>query len=185
MFKLQKNTRHQLIAYRKRRIINSSRAICILLWLYLKILETSFWNIFHFSLKGTWVQNFTPAFLHIFVNPLAPNAAFLYPWKHQKTLRISDVLTGQRKGALETNGLNLQRKNQLCAVLIIFHEVTMKLQSFQFDRNEPIHPNVHKFHLSLFLHIFTDFMLTIYKVVLITFYEVIRLHFELLSCVST
>ena len=110
---------------------------------------------------------------------------FSTPENIWKTLRISDVFRGQRKGALEMNGLNLQRKNQLCAVLIIFHEVTMKLQSFEFDRSEPIHPNVHKFHLCFFLHIFVNFMLTIYKDVLITFYEVIKSRFELLSCVST
>ena len=38
-------------------------------------------------------------------NPFVPNAPFLYPLKHQKTLRFSDVLMGERKGALETNGL--------------------------------------------------------------------------------
>ena len=30
---------------------------------------------------------------------------FSSPWKHQKTVRFSDVFRGQRKGALGTNGL--------------------------------------------------------------------------------
>ena len=34
------------------------------------------------------------------------NAAFLYPLKHQKTLRFSDVFRGSRKGALGKNGLS-------------------------------------------------------------------------------
>ena len=27
-------------------------------------------------------------------NPFIPNASFLYPWKHQKTLRFSDISKG-------------------------------------------------------------------------------------------
>ena len=34
-----------------------------------------------------------------------PMHPFSTPWKHQKTLRFSDVFRGQRKGALGTNGL--------------------------------------------------------------------------------
>ena len=30
---------------------------------------------------------------------------FSTPWKHQKTLRFSDIFRGQKKGALGTNGL--------------------------------------------------------------------------------
>ena len=30
---------------------------------------------------------------------------FSNPWKHQKTVRFSDVFREARKGALETNGL--------------------------------------------------------------------------------
>ena len=36
------------------------------------------------------------------VNPFVPNAPFLYPLK---ILRFSDVFRGERKGALQTNGL--------------------------------------------------------------------------------
>ena len=40
------------------------------------------------------------------LNPFVPNAPFLYPWKHRKTWRFSDVFRGYRKGALGTNELN-------------------------------------------------------------------------------
>ena len=33
---------------------------------------------------------------------------FFARWKHQKSLRFSDVLRGLRKGALGTNGLNMR-----------------------------------------------------------------------------
>ena len=41
------------------------------------------------------------------LNPFVPNAPFLYPWKHQKTVvRFSNVFRGKRKGVLGTNRLN-------------------------------------------------------------------------------
>ena len=40
------------------------------------------------------------------LNPFVPNEPFLYPWKHQETIRFSNVLRVSRKGALGTNGLN-------------------------------------------------------------------------------
>ena len=39
-----------------------------------------------------------------YVNPLLHS--FSTPWKHQKSLKFSDVFERQRKGALEANGLS-------------------------------------------------------------------------------
>ena len=36
---------------------------------------------------------------------LFPMYPFSTPWKHQKTVRFSDVFRGKRRGTLETNGL--------------------------------------------------------------------------------
>ena len=38
-------------------------------------------------------------------NPLQPCVAFLYPWKHKKTFRFSDVFKGYRKATPGCNGL--------------------------------------------------------------------------------
>ena len=43
------------------------------------------------------------------INPFTPDAPFTYPCKHQKTLQLSDVFKGQKKGALETNELTSNR----------------------------------------------------------------------------
>ena len=51
-------------------------------------------------LKGLSCPNFWKLLTHSF--PMHP---FSTPWKHQKTLRFSDVLRRQRKDALGTNGL--------------------------------------------------------------------------------
>ena len=40
------------------------------------------------------------------INPFVPSTHFLYPLKTSKTVKFSDVFTGQRKGLLGTNGLN-------------------------------------------------------------------------------
>ena len=40
------------------------------------------------------------------INSFVPSAPFLYPRKNQKTLPFSDILKGQKKGALKTDGLN-------------------------------------------------------------------------------
>ena len=42
-----------------------------------------------------------------FLNPFVPNAPFLYPLKTSQNLTVFYKFRGQRKGALETNGLNL------------------------------------------------------------------------------
>ena len=39
------------------------------------------------------------------LNPLQSGVAFLYPWKHQKIFRFSDVFKGYRKATLDCNGL--------------------------------------------------------------------------------
>ena len=51
----------------------------------------------------------------VILTHLFPMHPFSTPWKHQKTLRFSDVFWGLRKGALETNGLIESRpyKNML------------------------------------------------------------------------
>ena len=62
-------------------------------------------NIWKFK-KGPYITISLPNSLtHLF--PMHP---FSTAWKHQKTLRFSDVFRGQRKSALGTNGL---RKNCL------------------------------------------------------------------------
>ena len=40
-----------------------------------------------------------------------PMHPFSTPWKHQKTVRFSDVFREQRKGALGANGLNRNKLN--------------------------------------------------------------------------
>ena len=45
--------------------------------------------------------------IHFF--PIYP---FSNPWKHQNTLRFSDILRGYRKGALGTNGLQKKKKGE-------------------------------------------------------------------------
>ena len=50
---------------------------------------------------------------------------FSTPWKHQKTVRFSDVFRGQRKGALGTNGLRKYLEeiaSLLCAIDKIVNE---------------------------------------------------------------
>ena len=42
---------------------------------------------------------------HIYIKPICFQFTFLYPWKHRKTVRFSDVFRGKRKDALGTNGL--------------------------------------------------------------------------------
>ena len=39
------------------------------------------------------------------IDQFVPNAPFLYPRKHHKTLQFSGAFKGKRKGALGTNGL--------------------------------------------------------------------------------
>ena len=42
------------------------------------------------------------------LNSFVPEAPFLYPLNYQKTLRLSDVLRGYRKGAMGANRLMLE-----------------------------------------------------------------------------
>ena len=70
---------------------------------------------------------------------------FSTPWKHQKTLRFSDVFRRQRKGALGTNGLNSRRssfhshacKNNShikCGVCEKYFDVCVCLNKLAFNR---------------------------------------------------
>ena len=57
-----------------------------------------------------WVLDkiFQPMLTHLF--PMHP---FSTRWKHQKTVRFSDVFRGQRRGALGTNALTLLKQSSL------------------------------------------------------------------------
>ena len=44
--------------------------------------------------------------VRLILTQFSPMHPFFTPWKHQKTLQFSNVFTGERKGALGTNGLN-------------------------------------------------------------------------------
>ena len=50
----------------------------------------------------------------ISINLLQPCVAFLYLWKHQKTLRFSDVFKGYRKATLGCNGLKIFKNIVKC-----------------------------------------------------------------------
>ena len=52
-----------------------------------------------------WNPSLSHSCTHLCPNPF-PMHPFSIPWKHQKTVRFSDVFRGWRKGALGTNGLN-------------------------------------------------------------------------------
>ena len=56
-----------------------------------------------------WCSNFKTFTKH-FLTHSFPVHPFSTPWKHQKTLRFSDVFRGQRKGALRTIGLKVKPK---------------------------------------------------------------------------
>ena len=51
------------------------------------------------------------AFFEFIINSFVPNAPFLYPLKTSKNGKFSDVSRGLRKGALRTNGLRHEKKN--------------------------------------------------------------------------
>ena len=58
---------------------------------------------------------------------LFPMHPFSTPWKHQKTVRFSDIFRGWRKGALRTNGL-IERYSRK----FLFQRTAFSLQSICF-----------------------------------------------------
>ena len=52
---------------------------------------------------------------------------FSIPWKHQKTVRYSDVFRGQRKGALGTDALTEENKNNSTVIKELFTNPTLFL----------------------------------------------------------
>ena len=49
--------------------------------------------------------------MNLRINPFVPNAPFVYPWKHKKTVMFCDSFRGWTKCALKTNGLR-QKQDQ-------------------------------------------------------------------------
>ena len=75
------------------------------------------------AIDGHYDSNSTNNFL----NPFVPNAPFLYPLKTLQNLTVFYKFRGQRKGALETNGLNLVHFSAIhCSDVSIvdFHQFT-------------------------------------------------------------
>ena len=71
------------------------------------------WSLFLIKLQAFRTAT---SMTHLF--PMLP---FSTPWKHQNTLRISDVFWGSRKGALGTNGLKGDSNNRYFPVNIVKH----------------------------------------------------------------
>ena len=69
--------------------------------------KMKFFNQNFFS-KNDQIYSFLRTWSHLlkkFLTDLLSTHLFHTPWKHQKTVRFSDIFTGERKGTLGTNGL--------------------------------------------------------------------------------
>ena len=73
-----------------------------------------------------------------------PMHPFSTPWKHEKTVRFSDVFREQRKGALGTNGLNRNKVNDqkisrlFCLLQCFFLKKTIFCICKKFFENVPL-----------------------------------------------
>ena len=74
---------------------------------------------------------YVAAIIHAGVNDilthLFPMHPFSAPWKHQKTWRFSDVFKGERKGALGTNRLNNQSRNQTTELMCNLRKIAQNV----------------------------------------------------------
>ena len=61
---------------------------------------------------------------------------FSTPWKHQKTVRFSDVFTGLKKGALGTNGLNTPLRNDVDCSFDLFIVLLLNQSCSSFLENK-------------------------------------------------
>ena len=46
-------------------------------------------------------------------NLFVPNAPILHPWKHQKTLRLSDIFRGVEKGCIVSEWVSFTSSNKI------------------------------------------------------------------------
>ena len=85
--------------------------------------EINFYDLKNFLLQRMFMISLTYSL---------PNAPFLYPLKHQKTLRFTSVFRGQRRSALGTNELNT---GSVTIEMIEYNEICLSKLTQSYDLN--------------------------------------------------